>query len=174
MSKKEGGPSNRLEERKESARESATQLVNDGSSGTINMIVREEATQPPRVNRKRRRDGKQKELEVMQVAEHIPSMVCFSAANGEGVDMPYDGALVVEVIIHNFKVQKILMDDSSKVNLISYRVLQAIKIPKENLVRDKAPIKGIGGMPVRVERKIKLLLTLRTPPTAHTQYAQFL
>lgn len=27
-------------------------------------------------------------------------------------------ALVVEVIIHNFKIQKILMDDGSKVNLL--------------------------------------------------------
>lgn len=68
------------------------------------MIVREVVVQPLRVNQKRRRDGKQKEVEVMQVAEHILGMVSFSVANGKGVEMSHDDALVVEAIIHNFKV----------------------------------------------------------------------
>lgn len=54
-----------------------------------------------------------KEIEVMQVAEHIPRVVHFSIADEEGVEMPHDNVLVVEAIIHNFKVQKILMDDGS-------------------------------------------------------------
>lgn len=60
------------------------------------------------------------------------------------------------------------MDDRSKVNLLPYRVFQAMKLSEENLVKDKdqAPIKGIGGTPVQVEGKIKLLLTLRMPPAA--------
>lgn len=45
-----------------------------------------------------------------------------------------------------------------------------MKIPKENPVRDQAHVKGIGGMQVQVEGNIKLLLTLRTPLTAQTQY----
>lgn len=68
------------------------------------MTVREEPAQPLRVNRKRSWDGKQKEGEVMQIAGHILGMVYFSATDGEGVEMPNDDALVVEAIIHNFKV----------------------------------------------------------------------
>lgn len=79
-------------------------LVNDGSRGTINIIVREETWQPLQANRKRIKGGKLKEVEVMQVAEHIPGVVSFSTADGEGVEMPHDDALVVEAIIHNFKV----------------------------------------------------------------------
>lgn len=52
--KKEGAPENRPEERKEPTRERTTLPVNDGSSGTINMIVKEEANQSLRTNKKRR------------------------------------------------------------------------------------------------------------------------
>lgn len=92
-------------------------------------------------------------------------------ADEERLEMSYDDALVVEAIIYNFKVQKIFVDDENKVNLLLYRVFQAMTIHEENLVRDQAPIKEIGGMPMQVEGKIKLLLTLRTPFTARTQYA---
>lgn len=72
----------------------------------------------------------------MQVAEHIPGVVHFSTADGEGIEMPHDDTLVVEAIIHNFKAQKITVDDRSKVNLLLYPVYQAMKIHEENLVRD--------------------------------------
>lgn len=54
-------------------------------------------------------------------------MVCFSITNGERVEMPHDEALAVEAIIHNFLVQKILIDDGSKVNLLPYKVFQDMK-----------------------------------------------
>lgn len=73
---------------------------------------------------------------MMQMTEHIPGVVHFSTADGEGIKMPHDDALVVEAIIHNFKVQKILVDDGSKVNLLPYRMFQAMNIPEKNLVKD--------------------------------------
>ncbi|XP_021607682.1 uncharacterized protein LOC110611597 [Manihot esculenta] len=134
--KKEPALRGRSEERREPVRERVARLVNEGSSGTINMIVREETEQPLQANRKRRRGGKLKEVEVMQVAEHILGVVSFSAVDRERVEMPYDDALVVEAIIHNFKVQKILVDDGSKVNLLPYRVFKAMKIANEDMVKD--------------------------------------
>lgn len=68
------------------------------------MIVREEAAQPLRTNQKRSRNGKQKEVEVMQVARHTLGGVCFSAVDGEGVETHHDDALIVEGIVHNVKV----------------------------------------------------------------------
>lgn len=50
--------------------------------------------------------------------------------------MPHEDALVIEVITHNFQVQKVLVDDGSKVNLLPYRVFQEMKIHDEDLVRD--------------------------------------
>lgn len=107
-----------------------------GSSGTINMLIREESIQPHRASRKRKRDTKLKGVEVTQVAEHIPRTISFSTVDREGVEMSHDDALVVEAIIHNFKMQKILLDDESKVNLLPYRVFKAMKISDENMMKD--------------------------------------
>lgn len=84
------------------------------------MIVKEEANQSLRTNKKRRWDKKHKEVEVMHVGEHTLGVVSFSTTDGEGVEMPHDNALVIEAIIHNFSVRNIFLDDGSKVNLLSY------------------------------------------------------
>lgn len=63
-----------------------------------------------------------KKRQVMQVIEHIPIVVHFSKVDGKGVEMPHNDALVMEAIIHNFKVENFLVDDESKVNLLPYRV----------------------------------------------------
>ncbi|XP_043815061.1 uncharacterized protein LOC122724387 [Manihot esculenta] len=88
--------------------------------------------------------------------------------------MPHNDALVIEAVIHNYRVKKILVDDESKVNLLPYRVFQQMGISEEQLVRDQAPIKGIGGTPVTVEGKVKLALTLGEAPRTRTHYAVFL
>lgn len=49
-----------------------------------------------------------------------------------------------------------------------------MKIYEEDLIIDQAPPNGISVMPLQVEEKIKLLLTLDAPSTARTQCAQFL
>lgn len=94
----------------------------------------------------------------MQIAKHIPGIVSFSAADREGVEMSHDDALVIEAIIHNFKVQEILMDDGSKINLLPYRVFKAMKLAGEDMVKDQATVKDINGTLVPVEEKIKLLI----------------
>lgn len=135
--KREGGSKSKQKERKEQARERSARPVNDGSSGSINIIVREEAEQSLKMNRKRTWDRKQKEFEVMQVAKQIPRVVSFSLADSEGVEMLHDYALVIEAIIYNFCVQKILVDDKSKVNILHYRVFQSMKIPMSPWLRIK-------------------------------------
>lgn len=41
-------------------------------------------------------------------------------------------------------------------------------------MRDQALVKGIGGTPVAVEKKVKVALTLGKPPLSRTHYAVFL
>ncbi|XP_043818242.1 uncharacterized protein LOC122725269 [Manihot esculenta] len=134
--------------------------VNDGSSGTINMIVGGTGGRMSRRGRKRGRDGEGSSAEVMQIVDHSPMTISFSPEDAQGIQMPHDDALVVEAVIHNYRVKKILVDDGSKVNLLPYRVFQQMRIPEEQLVRDQAPVKGIEGTPVPMEGKVKLALTL--------------
>lgn len=49
-----------------------------------------------------------------------------------------------------------------------------MKIPEEQLVKDQAPIKGIGGTPMAVEEKVKVHLTLGEPPLSQIHYVVFL
>ncbi|XP_043809016.1 uncharacterized protein LOC122722391 [Manihot esculenta] len=155
-------------------RRTGANTVNDGSSGTINMIVGGTGGRMSRRGKKRSREGETSNAEVMQIVEHSSTTITFSSEDAQGVQMPHDDALVIEAVIHNYWVKKILVDDGSKVNLLPYRVFQQMGIPKEQLVRDQAPIKGIGGAPVTVEGKVKLALTLGEAPRARTHYTVFL
>lgn len=47
-------------------------------------------------------------------------------------------------------------------------------MPEEQLVKDQALVKGIGGNLMVVKRKVKVALTLREPPLSQTHYAMFL
>ncbi|XP_043809109.1 uncharacterized protein LOC122722469 [Manihot esculenta] len=148
--------------------------VNDGSSGTINMIVGGTGGRMSHRGKKRSREGESSGAEVMQVIEHSLVAITFSPEDAQGVQMPHDDALVIEAVIHNYRVKKILVDDGSKVNLLPYRVFKQMGTPEEQLVRDQAPVKGIRGVPVSVEGKVKLALTLGEAPRTRTHYAVFL
>ncbi|XP_021631775.1 uncharacterized protein LOC110629169 [Manihot esculenta] len=91
--------------------------VNDGSSGTINMIVGGTGGRMSRRGKKRGREGESSSAEVMQVVEHSPVTITFSPEDAQGVQMPHDDAFVIEAVIHNYRVKKILVDDGSKVFL---------------------------------------------------------
>ncbi|KAJ9186199.1 hypothetical protein P3X46_005729 [Hevea brasiliensis] len=69
---------------------------------------------------------------------------------------------------------KVLIDNGSKVNFLPYRVFQLMNIIRENLVSSQALIKGIRGVPIPMEGKIHLPMTLGQTPLARTQYVTFL
>ncbi|XP_043809789.1 uncharacterized protein LOC122723096 [Manihot esculenta] len=88
-------------------RKIGTGPVNDGTSGTINMIVGGTGGRMSRRGKKMSREGESSSAEVMQVVEHSPVTITFSPEDAQGVQMPHDDALVVEAIIHNYRVKKI-------------------------------------------------------------------
>ncbi|KAG8634350.1 hypothetical protein MANES_17G026299v8 [Manihot esculenta] len=105
-------------------RRTGTGPVNDGSSGTINMIVGGTGGRMGRRGKKRNREGETSSTEVMQIVDHSPMTITFSSEDAQGIQMPHDDALVIEAVIHNYRVKKVLVDDGSKVNLLPYRVFQ--------------------------------------------------
>ncbi|XP_043818227.1 uncharacterized protein LOC122725261 [Manihot esculenta] len=87
--------------------------VNDDSSGTINMIVGGTGGRMSRRGKKRGRDGEGSSTEVMQIVDHSLMTISFSSEDAQSVQMPHDDALVIEAVIHNYRVKKILVDDGS-------------------------------------------------------------
>ncbi|XP_021598941.1 uncharacterized protein LOC110604972 [Manihot esculenta] len=67
--------------------------VNDGSSGTINMIVGGTGGRMSHRGKKRSREGEGNSTEVMQVVEHTPMAITFSPEDAQGIQMPHDDAL---------------------------------------------------------------------------------
>ncbi|XP_021602621.1 uncharacterized protein LOC110607765 [Manihot esculenta] len=107
--------------------------VNDGSSGTINMIIGGTGGRMSRKGRKRSRSREGSSSEVLQIVKHSPVTISFSPEDVHGVQMPHNDALVIEAVIHNYRVCKILVDDGSMVNLLPYRVFQQMRILEEQL-----------------------------------------
>ncbi|XP_043809464.1 uncharacterized protein LOC122722521 [Manihot esculenta] len=78
--------------------------ANDGSSGTIHMIVGGTGGRMSRRGKKRSREEGNSNAEVMQVVEHSSTTISFSSEDARDIQMPHDDALVIEAIIHNYKV----------------------------------------------------------------------
>lgn len=92
--------------------------MNDGSSGTINMIVGGSGGCMSQKGRKKGRTKNESSVKAMQVTEHTPMTISFSLEDAQGVQMPHNDALVIKTVIHNFRVCKVLIDDGSKVNML--------------------------------------------------------
>ncbi|XP_021630739.1 uncharacterized protein LOC110628402 [Manihot esculenta] len=76
--------------------------VNDGSSGTINIIVGGTGGRMSKRGKKRGIDEERSSSDVLQVVEHSSTTISFSSEDAHGIQMPHDDALVIEAIIHNF------------------------------------------------------------------------
>lgn len=105
--------------------------MNDGFSETIYMIVGGIEGHMSRKGKKKSRNEDGSSTKVMQVTKYSPITVSFSSEDAQGIQMSHDDALVIETVIHNFRVRKVLVDDNSKVNLLPYRVFQQMKIHEE-------------------------------------------
>lgn len=68
------------------------------------MIVERTRGHMSRRGKKRGRNESESSAEVMQVAEHSPITISFSLEDLQGVQMPHNDALVIKVVIHNFRV----------------------------------------------------------------------
>ncbi len=62
--------------------------------------------------------------------------------------IPQNEALVIEAHINNYLVRRLLVDDGSAVNLITWQTYQAMKGDKAILKQSTKPITGIGGSPI--------------------------
>ncbi|XP_021598919.1 uncharacterized protein LOC110604945 [Manihot esculenta] len=148
--------------------------INDDSSKIINMIAGGTGGYMSKRGKKRGRNKNESGAKVMQVTEHSLIIISLSSKDARGVQMPHDDTLVIEAVIHNFRVRKVLVDDGSKVNLLPYRVFQQRNILEEHLMRDQVPVKGIEGTSVAVEGKVKVAFTLGESPLSRTHYTVFL
>ncbi|XP_038701820.1 uncharacterized protein LOC119998541 [Tripterygium wilfordii] len=82
----------------------------------------------------------------------------------EGIQDPHYDALVVEVVIANFTVKKVLVDNGSVADILFYRAFKEIKISEDKLKSFSVPPHGLVGESIIPKGVISLPVTLGNYP----------
>ncbi|XP_038687492.1 uncharacterized protein LOC119986871 [Tripterygium wilfordii] len=84
--------------------------------------------------------------------------------DAEDVQDPHDDALVIEAVIANFTVRKVLVDNGSVANILFYHAFQEMKISEDKLKTFSKPLYRFVGESIVPKGIISLPVTLRTYP----------
>ncbi|XP_038719851.1 uncharacterized protein LOC120012492 [Tripterygium wilfordii] len=77
---------------------------------------------------------------------------------------PHDDALVVEAVIANFTVKKVLVDNGSAADILLYHAFREMKISEDKLKSFSVPLYGFAGESIIPKGVISLPVTLGTYP----------
>ncbi|XP_057949272.1 uncharacterized protein LOC131144550 [Malania oleifera] len=100
--------------------------------------------------------------------------IFFDSQDEEGVQQPHDDALVLSLLVANYKVKRVLIDNGSSANIMFWSVLEGIKIGKERLKSIATPLVGFGGDVVHPIRTITLPVTMGMTLRLVTSLTKFL
>ncbi|XP_024022057.1 uncharacterized protein LOC112091802 [Morus notabilis] len=99
--------------------------------------------------------------------------VAFNEDDANGVHFPHNDALVVEAMIGNHYVCRILVDNGSLVDLLYSDCLEKMGIPKEQLEKTSRPLYGFTGDSVIPRGTIRLPITVGEKTRQATTMANF-
>ena len=96
----------------------------------------------------------------LKVARYEDAEITFSEVDARGVHFPQSDALVVEVMIGNHTVCRILVDNGSSVDILYADCLDKMGIPHSRLQNSAQPLYGFTGDSVIPEGAIELPMTI--------------
>ncbi|KAL2462034.1 Beta-porphyranase [Abeliophyllum distichum] len=100
--------------------------------------------------------------------------ITFGEKDPIGIVYPHDDALVITGDIADFDVKRVLIDNGSAADVLTWDALLGLKAPLEKLRPVNTPLQGFGGATVTFERTMELPVTLGTYPTSITLMTNFL
>lgn len=112
----------------------AAKKVRNEVAGVINMIVGGEVPKEKRMKRTRKEESK-----------FQTPVITFSPEDGKHARHPHNDALVVSAYIQNFFVKRLLIDDGSAVNALSWNAYKAMGGSITDLKTIKNPITSFCG-----------------------------
>lgn len=86
--------------------------------------------------------------------------MAFTEEDANSVYFPHNDTLVLEVIIENHTVCRILVDNGSSVDILYFNCLEKIGIPKEQLEKTSRPLYRFTGDSVIQQETIRLPITI--------------
>ncbi|XP_024022146.1 uncharacterized protein LOC112091827 [Morus notabilis] len=109
-----------------------------------------------------------------KAARYEEAEITFSEADANGVHFPLSDALVVEAMIGNHTVCRILVDNSSSVDIMYADYLDKMGIPRARLQNNTQPLYGFTEDCVIPEGMIELPMTIGDQPHTLTIMSRFL
>ncbi|GFZ06817.1 hypothetical protein Acr_18g0009870 [Actinidia rufa] len=106
------------------------------------------------------------------ISAHLP--ITFTNDDLRGLHLPHDDALVISIVIANFNLQRILVDNGSSVDILFISAFEKMKIGLDKLHPFHTPLVRFGGNTTYPLGLIKLPVTLGTKPHQTTIWKDFI
>ncbi|XP_059663839.1 uncharacterized protein LOC132309562 [Cornus florida] len=100
-------------------------------------------------------------------------VITFSEEDDKGIHQPHDDPLVVSMVVANFTVRRILIDNGSSANILFLRAYEKLKIGREKLRPMKSPLVGFSGDKVYPLGVVTLPVTAGANPKQVTVMVDF-
>ncbi|XP_059639573.1 uncharacterized protein LOC132281943 [Cornus florida] len=91
-------------------------------------------------------------------------VITFSEEDDKGIHQPHDDPLVVSMVVANFTVRRILIDNGSSADILFLRAYEKLKIGREKLRPMKSPLVGFSGDKVYPLGAVTLRVTAGANP----------
>ncbi|XP_059629950.1 uncharacterized protein LOC132272898 [Cornus florida] len=101
------------------------------------------------------------------------SVITFSEEDDKGIHQPHDDPLVVSMVVANFTVRRILIDNGSSADILFLRAYEKLKIGREKLRPMKSPLVGFSGDKVYPLGAVTLPVTAGANPKQVTVMVDF-
>ena len=98
----------------------------------------------------------------------------FDDTDLEGVKFPHDDPLVINPVIGNSEVRRVLVDSGASVDILFHEAFLKMGYNDSQLTPSDMPIYGFSGVESKVEGTIQLPVTLGEQPREVTQMLNFL
>ncbi|XP_043692820.1 uncharacterized protein LOC122643243 [Telopea speciosissima] len=92
----------------------------------------------------------------------------------EGVSWPHDDGIVLQMIIRDRMVHRILIDTGASVDLLSYQAFKQFGLGDESLIPDGTNLYGFLGATTKIEGSIKMPVTAGEYPNEVTVDVNFM
>ena len=114
------------------------------------------------------------EVQAVSKLPRLDTSITFSDSDLEGCQHPHDDPLVIQAVVANKMVHRVLIDNRSSADIIFAWAFDKMGIGRERMEPASTHLRGFFGEKVLPLGSIQLVLTLGDPPCQATTIARFL
>ena len=90
--------------------------------------------------------------------------ITFTDEDAERIHHPHDDALVITLLIADYTIRRVLVDNGSSADILYYPAFQQMRIGQDQLRPVNSPLVGFGGMKVQPVGTISLPVVVGAYP----------